>query len=52
VFFTIRKKWGDGRRMRNLDKIKKILQEHKEEIRRKYGVVILGVFGSILLKNL
>jgi predicted nucleotidyltransferase len=29
-----------------LEEIKKILAEHKEEIRRKYGVVILGIFGS------
>jgi hypothetical protein len=32
--------------MNNLEYIKKILKEHKEEIREKYGVVIVGVFGS------
>jgi len=32
--------------MKSLEEIKKILSEHKEEIRRKYGVVILGIFGS------
>ena len=32
--------------MKSLEEIKKILREHKEEIREKYGVVILGVFGS------
>lgn len=32
--------------MKNLEKIKKILADHKEEIRKKYGVVILGIFGS------
>ncbi len=32
--------------MRNLKEIKEILAEHKEEIREKYGVVILGIFGS------
>ncbi len=33
--------------MRNLEEIRRILAEHKEEIREKYGVVILGIFGSI-----
>lgn len=32
--------------MRNLEEIRKILAEHKEEIREKYGVVITGIFGS------
>jgi len=32
--------------MKSIEEIKKILREHKEEIREKYGVVILGVFGS------
>ncbi|HHN65692.1 MAG TPA: nucleotidyltransferase [Nitrospirae bacterium] len=32
--------------MKTLKDIKRILSEHKEEIREKYGVVILGVFGS------
>ena len=32
--------------MKSLEEIKKILREHKEEIREKYGLVILGVFGS------
>ncbi len=32
--------------MKSLEEIKEILSEHKEEIREKYGVVILGVFGS------
>lgn len=26
--------------------IQRILKEHKEEIREKYGVVIVGIFGS------
>jgi len=30
-----------------LEHIKKILKEHKEEIKEKYGVIIVGVFGSI-----
>ncbi len=33
--------------MNNLEHIKKILKEHKEEIREKYRVVIVGVFGSV-----
>jgi hypothetical protein len=32
--------------MKTLEELKKILAEHKDEIREKYGVVILGVFGS------
>jgi len=32
--------------MKTLEEIKKILTEHKEEIRDKYGVIIIGVFGS------
>jgi len=32
--------------MKTLDEIKRILAEHKQEIKEKYGVVILGVFGS------
>jgi predicted nucleotidyltransferase len=32
--------------MRTLEEIKMIIAEHKEEIRQKYGIVILGVFGS------
>ncbi|MCW3136238.1 MAG: nucleotidyltransferase family protein [Canidatus Methanoxibalbensis ujae] len=33
--------------MKNLEEIKRILGKHKEEIRRKYSVVVLGVFGSV-----
>lgn len=32
--------------MKNLEEIRKILVEHKEEIRKKDGVVITGIFGS------
>jgi predicted nucleotidyltransferase len=35
-----------GKTMRTLEEIKRIIAEHKEEIRQKYGIVILGVFGS------
>ena len=31
---------------RKLEDIKNILAEHKERIREKYGVIILGIFGS------
>lgn len=32
--------------MRTIKEIKRILAEHKEEIRKRYGVIILGIFGS------
>lgn len=32
--------------MKSLEEIRKILSEHKEEIRERYGVVITGIFGS------
>jgi predicted nucleotidyltransferase len=32
--------------MKTLEEIKRILAEHKSEIRKKYGVVIVGFFGS------
>jgi len=32
--------------MKTLKDIKRVLSEHKDEIQEKYGVVILGVFGS------
>jgi len=32
--------------MKTLEEIKRILLEHKEEIRQKYGIVIVGIFGS------
>lgn len=32
--------------MMSLDEIKGILEKHKEEIREKYGVLIIGIFGS------
>lgn len=32
--------------MKTIEEIKKILEEQKEEIRKKYGVLILGIFGS------
>jgi hypothetical protein len=32
--------------MKPLQEISKILADHKEEIRKKYGVLLLGIFGS------
>jgi len=32
--------------MKTIQEIQRILKEHKEEIRKKYGVVIVGIFGS------
>jgi len=33
-------------KIKTIEEIKKILAEYKEEIREKYGVVIIGIFGS------
>jgi len=30
----------------NLDDIRRLLKEHKKEVRRKYRVIEIGVFGS------
>jgi Predicted nucleotidyltransferases len=32
--------------MKSLEEVKKILAEHKQEILKKYGVKIIGIFGS------
>lgn len=32
--------------MKELKEVKSILTKHKEEIRKKYGVIIIGIFGS------
>jgi len=32
--------------MKTIEEVKRILKEYIEEIREKYGVVIVGVFGS------
>jgi len=32
--------------MKTIEEIKRILAEHKAEIREKYGVIIVGIFGS------
>lgn len=32
--------------MKTLGEVKKILSEHKEELREKYKVKLLGIFGS------
>ncbi|MDI3517044.1 MAG: uncharacterized protein PWP09_1110 [Thermotogota bacterium] len=32
--------------MKDVETIKSILEQHKDEIRKKYGVRIIGIFGS------
>ncbi|MCS7200114.1 MAG: nucleotidyltransferase family protein [Caldimicrobium sp.] len=32
--------------MKSIEEVKKILQENKDYIRERYGVVIIGIFGS------
>ena len=32
--------------MKTIKEIKQILSAHKEEIRERYGVIIIGIFGS------
>ena len=32
--------------MKNLDEIKKILSTHRGPLERKYGIAIVGIFGS------
>ncbi|MEM3393913.1 MAG: nucleotidyltransferase family protein [Candidatus Methanomethylicia archaeon] len=32
--------------MSNIEEIKRILADYKENIREKYGVIIIGIFGS------
>lgn len=32
--------------MKTIEEVKKILIEYKEKIRKEYGVIILGIFGS------
>lgn len=32
--------------MKTLEEVKRILSAHKEEIKKKYGVIIIGLFGS------
>ncbi len=33
-------------KVKKIEKIKKLLTKHKQNIKKKYGVVILGIFGS------
>ncbi|WZL75535.1 nucleotidyltransferase family protein [Thermatribacter velox] len=32
--------------MKTVDEIKSLLEKHKEDIRREYGVKMVGIFGS------
>ncbi len=34
--------------MKTFDEIKKILEKHKKELREKYGIREIGIFGSYL----
>jgi len=34
--------------MRNIDKVKKILAEHRDELRREYKIIEIGIFGSYI----
>ena len=34
--------------MKKLEEIKVILEKHKEELRKKYGIEEIGIFGSYL----
>ena len=34
--------------MKNLDEIKEILEKHKDEVKEKYKVRIVGIFGSYI----
>ncbi len=33
--------------MEELDKVKRVLHEHKEEIRRRFKAEVIGIFGSL-----
>jgi predicted nucleotidyltransferase len=34
--------------MKKIDKIKKILAEHRDELRREYKIIEIGIFGSYI----
>lgn len=34
--------------MRKIDKVKKILAEHRDELRREYKIIEMGIFGSYI----
>lgn len=34
--------------MRKIDKVKKILTEHRDELRREYKIIEMGIFGSYI----
>jgi len=34
--------------MKTLDEVKKILKEHKEELKEKYNIKEIGIFGSFV----
>ena len=34
--------------MRKIDKVRKILAEHRDELRREYKIIEMGIFGSYI----
>jgi predicted nucleotidyltransferase len=34
----------EARIIKSLEEVKKVLEEHKEEIKKKYGVKFMGIF--------
>lgn len=34
--------------MKKIDKVKKILAEHRDELRREYKIIEIGIFGSYI----
>lgn len=34
--------------MKKIDKVKKILAEHRDELRREYKIIEIGIFGSFI----
>lgn len=37
--------------MKTLEEIREILESHKNELQRRYGVIEIGIFGSIVRKE-
>jgi predicted nucleotidyltransferase len=42
----MKKKFGDDIDMKNLEELKKIINEHKKELEEKYKVKSIAIFGS------
>ncbi|MEW6118439.1 MAG: nucleotidyltransferase domain-containing protein [Nitrospirota bacterium] len=37
--------------MKTLDEIKEVLEEHKDEVRQKYRIREIGIFGSFVRRE-